>query len=92
MYYVYIMSNQSNRVVYIGVTSDLKKRVHEHKTGVYEGFTKKYKVDKLVYYDSTTDVYSAITREKKLKGWKRERKNKLIEEKNPKWEDLSKNF
>ena len=89
MYYVYIMSNWNNKVVYIGVTNNLKRRVYEHKTGIVEGFTKKYHVHKLVYFDSTTDVYSAITREKQLKGWKRERKNALIEEKNPLWEDLS---
>ena len=89
MYYVYIMSNWNNRVVYIGTTNNLQRRVYEHKTGKVEGFTKKYCVHKLVYFDSTTDVYSAITREKQLKGWKRERKNRLIEEKNPLWEDLS---
>ena len=89
MYYVYMMSNWNNKVVYIGVTNNLKRRVYEHKTGIVEGFTKKYHVHKLVYFDSTTDVYSAITREKQLKGWKRERKNALIEEKNPLWEDLS---
>ena len=89
MYYVYMMSNWNNKVVYIGVTNNLKRRVYEHKTGIVEGFTKKYHVHKLVYFDSTTDVYSAITREKQLKVWKRERKNALIEEKNPLWEDLS---
>jgi putative endonuclease len=88
MYYVYIMSNWNNKVVYIGITNNLKRRVYEHKTGIIEGFTKKYHVHKLVYFDSTTDVYSAITREKQIKGWKRARKNKLVEKKNPNWQDL----
>ena len=64
MYYVYMMSNWNNKVVYIGVTNNLKRRVYEHKTGIVEGFTKKYHVHKLVYFDSTTDVYYAISREK----------------------------
>ncbi|MBO5050611.1 MAG: GIY-YIG nuclease family protein [Clostridia bacterium] len=90
MYYVYILSNWNHRVLYIGVTNDLKRRLYEHKNGLVDGFTKRYNVHKLVYFDATSDVYAAITREKQLKGWKRERKIKLIEEKNPKWDDLSK--
>ena len=89
MYYVYILANWNNKVIYTGVTNDLKRRVYEHKNGLVDGFTKKYNVDKLVYYDNTTDVNSAITREKQIKGWTRQKKNTLIESVNPKWNDLS---
>ncbi len=87
-YYVYILSNWNNHVVYIGVTNDLKRRVYEHKNNLVDGFTKKYNVHKLVYFESTTDVYSAISREKQLKGWRREKKNTLISDFNPTWQDL----
>ena len=92
MYYVYILSNWNHRVLYVGVTNDIKRRLYEHKNGIIDGFTKRYNVHKLVYFDSTSDIYSAIAYEKKIKGWKRERKIRLIEEKNPQWEDLSKNL
>ena len=87
-YYTYIMANKTNTTIYIGVTSDLIKRVWQHKNKVIDGFTKHYNVDKLVYYEETTDVDSAIAREKQLKGWNRAKKNKLIESINPNWDDL----
>ena len=74
--------------MYVGVTSDLKKRVYEHKIGAVEEFTKKYKIHKLVYYEQTVDALSAIEREKKLKKWKRKWKLGLIEKGNPDWKDL----
>ncbi|OGH95099.1 MAG: excinuclease ABC subunit C [Candidatus Magasanikbacteria bacterium RIFOXYD2_FULL_41_14] len=86
-YYVYIMSSVSY-VLYIGVTSDLVKRVEQHKDGVFEGFSKKYQIKKLVYYEWFTDINVAIAREKELKGWRREKKVKLIKDTNPTWRDL----
>ena len=88
MYYVYILANKRNGTLYIGVTNNLEKRVYEHKNKMIEGFTKKYNVDCLVYYEETPDVISAITREKQLKKWNREWKVKLIEKHNPEWHDL----
>ncbi|MBR4450959.1 MAG: GIY-YIG nuclease family protein [Clostridia bacterium] len=88
-YYVYILTNQSDKVMYIGVTNNLERRLYEHKHNMVEGFTKKYNVHKLVYYEHTTDVYAAITREKELKGWRRSKKNALVETMNPEWKDLS---
>ena len=88
-YYVYILANTTGTVVYIGVTKDLIRRVYEHKHNLApDGFTAKYDVHKLVYYESTSDVHAAIEREKQLKGWNRKRKNKLVESMNPRWEDL----
>ena len=89
MYYVYILSNWDDSVLYIGVTGNLSRRLYEHRNGLVEGFTKKYNVHKLVYYEHTNDVYSAISREKQLKKWRREKKNQLIEAMNPQWRDLS---
>ena len=91
-YYVYILTNWNNKVMYIGVTNDLEKRVYEHKNKVVDGFTKKYNVNKLVYYEQTSNIESAIEREKQLKGWKREKKNNLVETINPEWRDLSEDF
>ena len=88
MYYVYILASERNGTLYIGVTNDLIKRVYQHKQSIVPGFTSKYNVDKLVYYESTPDVISAITKEKQLKKWKRDWKIRLIEEHNPTWEDL----
>lgn len=88
-YYVYILSNKSNSVVYVGVTNNLERRLYEHKNGLYDGFTKKYNVHKLVYYEYTTDIRSAIIREKQIKGWRRSKKNDLINSQNPEWKDLS---
>ncbi len=87
-YYVYILSNTSNQVLYIGVTSHLIKRVYEHKNYVVEGFTQKYNVTKLVYFEQGTDVAAAIAREKQIKRWRREKKNYLINQINPDWQDL----
>ena len=88
-YYVYILTTQNNKVMYIGVTNNLERRLYEHKNKMVDGFTKKYNVHKLVYYEHTTDVYSAIEREKQLKKWRREKKNALVETLNPEWKDLS---
>ena len=88
-YYVYILTNNTGTVVYIGVTKDLIRRIYEHKHKLDpNSFTAKYDVHKLVYYEETTDVRAAIEREKQLKSWNRKRKNKLVERKNPSWEDL----
>ena len=88
-YYVYIMANQKGNVIYTGVTNDLLRRVYEHKNHLDQGsFTARYNVEKLVYFQVTSDVESAIEREKQIKGWSRKRKNKLIENKNPDWMDL----
>ena len=85
------MTNCS-RTIYTGVTSDLPRRVNEHKNKLTEGFTKKYNVDILVYYEATSDVNAAIVREKQIKGWIRSKKVELIESINPDWKDLSKDF
>ncbi len=87
-YYVYILTN-GVRTLYIGVTNDLTRRVYEHQHELTDGFTKKYNVTMLVYYEVTTDVQSAIAREKQLKGWRRSKKIDLIEASNPEWVDLS---
>ena len=87
-YNVYINASKKNGTLYIGVTSNLKKRIYEHKEGLVDSFTKKYKIDKLVYFETTTDVNSAILREKQMKKWKREWKINLIEKENPCWIDL----
>jgi putative endonuclease len=87
-YYVYIMTNKINSSLYTGVTNDLKRRVFEHKNKLLEGFTKKYNVDKLVFYEAYDDINSAISREKQIKSGPRAKKVKLIEEMNSKWSDL----
>ena len=89
MYYVYILTNKSDRVMYIGVTNDLQRRLYEHKYELIEGFTKRYHIHKLVYYEAYDGVKDAIYREKKLKGLLRIRKNELVESMNPDWVDLS---
>ena len=83
MYYVYILANKSNTVLYIGVTNDLIRRIYEHKEKLLDGFTQKYNVNKLVYYENTTDVKTAIEREKVLKKWSRKKKEWLSGLKNP---------
>ncbi len=88
-YYVYILTNWNNKVMYIGVTNNLQRRLYEHKSKLVEGFTKQYNVNKLVYYEHTTDINSAIAREKQLKGWNRSKKNALVVSMNPNWSDLS---
>ena len=89
MYFVYILANWDDSVLYIGVTGNLPRRLYEHRNGFVDGFTKKYNVHKLVYYEQTNDVYSAISREKQLKNWNRVKKNALIHKANPQWLDLS---
>ena len=91
-YYVYILTNKSNKVLYIGVTNDLVRRMYEHKNKLVEGFTKRYNLTKLVYYEVTNDVVSAIKREKQLKNWHREWKINLINQANSDWRDLSEDF
>ena len=88
IYYIYIMASKRNGTLYIGVTSNLKKRIYEHRESLADGFTKKYNVNKLVYFETTNDVNSAIQREKQMKKWKREWKIKLIEKENSCWIDL----
>ncbi|MBN1545094.1 MAG: GIY-YIG nuclease family protein [Syntrophaceae bacterium] len=90
-YYVYIMTNKS-RTLYIGVTSNLENRVYQHKNKLVPGFTAKYNIKNLVYYEQTEDVLSAIAREKQIKGWLRSRKIALIESQNPDWVDLADNL
>ena len=88
-YYVYILTNKYCTVLYTGVTNDLIRRIYEHKNHLDKNsFTAKYKVDRLVYFEETSDVKAAIEREKQIKGWNRARKNKLVEKRNPSWEDL----
>ena len=87
-YYVYIMASRS-RVLYVGVTNDLARRVNEHKRGLNAGFTSRYRVTRLVYFEEFADIRDAIAREKAIKGWKRSRKISLVEARNPTWEDLA---
>ena len=88
-YYVYILASATNYTVYIGVTRDLVRRVYEHKNHLDpDSFTSKYDVHKLVYFEQTSDVRAAMEREKQLKGWRRSKKNALIESVNPEWRDL----
>ena len=89
-YFVYILTNKYNTVLYTGITNDLERRVNEHKRKTNNGFTSQYNVNKLVYFEQTSDVLSAIAREKQIKSWSRKKKNELIESKNPEWNDLFK--
>lgn len=91
-YYVYLLTNWNNKVMYVGMTNDLLRRVYEHKTKVVKGFTEKYNVNKLVYFEETPDVRAAIAREKEIKRWRREKKNALVFKSNPEWKDLSDDF
>ncbi|MBO5891979.1 MAG: GIY-YIG nuclease family protein [Oscillospiraceae bacterium] len=92
MYFVYILANWSDSVLYIGVTGNLTRRLYEHKNHLVDGFSSKYNTNKLVYFEETSDVYSAISREKQLKKWSRCKKNELITKANPQWADLSKDW
>ena len=92
MYFVYMLTNWDDSVLYIGVTGNLQRRLYEHRNGLVEGFTKKYNVHKLVYFEQTSDVYSAIFREKQLKKWNRGKKNALVNSVNPQWRDLSEDW
>ena len=88
MAYVYILTNQHNTTLYIGVTNDLVRRVYEHKQEFVEGFTKRYKLHKLVYFEQIPDILQAIAREKQIKHWNRRWKERLIREHNANWTDL----
>lgn len=87
-YHVYIVAS-INRTLYVGSTNDLRRRVHEHKTSAVDGFTRRYRVNRLVHFEAFTDIRDAKKREKQLKGWLRRRKIALIEASNPEWEDLA---
>jgi putative endonuclease len=89
IYYVYLPTNWNNKVMYVGVTNNLIRRIYEHKSGLVDGFTKRYKVNKLVYYEETNDVISAIAREKEIMKWRREKKDALVLTINAGWRDLS---
>ena len=91
-YYVYILTNRKQGVLYTGVTNNLERRIYEHKNKLVSGFASKYNLTKLVYFEGTTEIDAAIAREKKIKGWLRKKKIALIESKNPDWEDLSKKW
>jgi len=88
-YYVYLLTNWNNKVMYVGMTNNLERRLFEHKNKMVDGFTKKYNVNKLVYFEETSDVHVAIAREKEIKKWRREKKNNLVISMNPEWKDLS---
>ena len=87
-YYVYILTNKANKVLYVGVTNNLERRIFEHKNKLIEGFTKKYNLSKLVFFEVFRNPGDAICSEKKIKGWLRKKKIELINSKNPKWENL----
>ena len=87
-YYVYLMTNWNHRVMYVGVTNDIMRRLDEHKNKLIKGFTKKYNINKLVYFEETANVHSAIAREKEIKKWRRQKKNALVQSLNPEWSDL----
>lgn len=87
-YWIYILTNWNNKVMYIGVTNNLERRIYEHSHGLVSGFTSKYNLKKLVYSESTYDVNAAIAREKQLKRWNRKKKNMLVETINPNWQNL----
>ena len=91
-YYVYILASKRNGTLYIGVTNDLERRLYEHKNNLIEGFTNKYNVHHLVYYEDVNDIQSALQREKQLKRWTRKWKIELIEKVNPEWLDLAEDF
>ncbi len=91
-YFVYILTNKYNKVLYTGVTNNIKRRIYEHKNKLVKGFTSKYNLNKLVYFEETNDIRSAIVREKQIKGWLRKKKIELIDRENPTWNDLSSNW
>jgi putative endonuclease len=91
-YCVYMLTNQSHRVLYTGVTNNLVRRLHEHRAGSVDGFTKKYRCHKLVYAEFTSNIVDAIAREKHIKGWLRSKKNALVASINPEWHDLGKEW
>ena len=89
MYYTYVLTNKGRSVLYVGVTNDLERRIYEHKNHLIPGFTDRYNVDRLVYFETTSDIKVAIEREKEIKGWTRKKKEKLIFSQNPQWKDLA---
>lgn len=95
IYYLYILASKRNGTLYTGISSDLTNRVLQHKIGYFSGFTKKYKIFKLVFYEETNDVYAVLLREKQIKKWNRvcpDESGKLVNENNPNWDDLSKDW
>jgi len=88
-YFVYLLTNWNNKVIYVGITNDLLRRIYEHKNKLVAGFTAKYNLSKLVYFEETNDVVAAIAREKEIKKWRRAKKDRLVEMMNPEWRDLS---
>ena len=92
MYYIYILTTQSNSVLYVGVTNDLRRRLYEHKSEQSDNFTKRYHIHKLVYFEEYSSPNEAILREKQLKRWRRAKKDLLIESKNPNWDDWGEGF
>src|SRR5690606_34448855 len=91
-YFVYILTNRNRKVMYIGMTNDLVRRLHEHHTHAVAGFTAKYRVDTLVYFEETSDVLAALEREKQVKKWRREKKDALVASMTPDWRDLGEDF
>ena len=91
-YYVYILASKRNGTLYIGVTNDLERRLYEHKNNLVEGFTSRYNVRRLVYYEDVNNIQAALQREKQLKRWTRKWKIELIERTNPEWRDLESDF
>jgi putative endonuclease len=91
-YYIYLLTNWNNKIMYVGMTNNLQRRIYEHKEKSVKGFTEKYNVNKLVYFEQTSDVEAALNREKEIKKWRRGKKNSLVENVNPEWKDLSENF
>ena len=88
-YYVYLVTNQTNSVLYAGVTNNLERRIYEHKNGLCDGFTKKYRCYKLVYFEETSNINAAIEREKQIKGWTRKKKDEIIAVVNPDWKEIA---
>ncbi len=92
MYFVYLMTNYTNTVVYTGVTNNLERRFFEHKSKLQKGFTQRYNIKKLIYFETTSNIKSAIEREKQIKGWTRQKKNQLVNTTSPEWKDLSEDW
>ncbi len=88
VFFVYMLTNISRSVLYAGVTNNLQRRMAEHRSGIIDGFTKKYRCTILVYFEATGEAYAAITREKEIKGWTRAKKNVMVNSVNPNWDDL----
>ena len=87
-YYIYILTNVTRTTLYVGVTNDLRRRLWEHREEAVPGFTQRYHIHDLVYYEVYEDAYTAISREKELKKWRRDKKNRLVERKNPQWKTI----